>query len=146
MRQMGHSQARQSPHLDERVRIKEVLLGDLVPSAIPVHGLVGHRVELLAKGARDVGLPACGPRPVGVAHREVDHAAVAPEPPRVDVTDAGPLVVRQQPHLRRQGVEAVPREHAEDGKPELAPRGHRVGAAPRMDLRAEDAWPSGGGT
>lgn len=69
--------------------IEEVLLGDLVPSAVPVHGLVGHRVQLLAETAGDLGLPTGGPGPVRIAHGEVDHAAVAPEPPRMDIPMEG---------------------------------------------------------
>ena len=62
------------------------------------------------------------------------HAAVTPEAAGVEQADASPGGVRQQPHLRRQRVHALPRVAAQHSQPQLGPAGGHHGAALPQDL------------
>jgi hypothetical protein len=61
------------------VRVVEVLLGALVPSAVPIDLVIRHREELLPQLEDQAGLFPHESLPVGVAHGEVHLPAVAPE-------------------------------------------------------------------
>ena len=78
------------------------------------------------------------PRAEQVAHRQVDHPAVAPVPARVDPADARPFRVRQQPGLGRHRVDPGPRVAAEHREPKLAPArdARRAAAVPDPFSRA----------
>ncbi len=62
------------------------------------------------------------------------HSAVAPEAAGVHESDARPGRVRQQPHLRRQRVLALPLVNTQRGQPELAPGGDVRCASASVDL------------
>ena len=122
------------------MRIVHVLLGALVPRGVPVHGREPSRFceQLPAqlgdqrREARGVAA-AAHPGAEQVAHRQVDHAAVAPVAAGVDPADARPLGVRQEPRLGRHGVDARPGVAAQHGEPELAPAGDARRAAAGAD-------------
>mmetsp|Transcript_22789 Transcript_22789/g.65689 ORF Transcript_22789/g.65689 Transcript_22789/m.65689 type:complete len:340 (+) Transcript_22789:1455-2474(+) len=90
----------------------------LVPIDLVVLGAL--RIQLLAEGERDGVLAGVvGPtQAVQVAHRQVDHPAMAPKPPRVDREPR-----RQQPHLRGHRRHAAVVVDPERAEPELRPRG-----------------------
>mmetsp|Transcript_19286 Transcript_19286/g.34852 ORF Transcript_19286/g.34852 Transcript_19286/m.34852 type:complete len:213 (-) Transcript_19286:632-1270(-) len=119
--------------LDLWVRVKQIFLSAFVAGAVPVDGVVRHGVQLLAQLAGQLRFTTSRTFAVQVAHREVHHAAVAPEATRMQVADAGPATVRQEPHLRSQRVHAHPVVHAQHGEPKLAPTRDKGCAATTMD-------------
>lgn len=112
-------------HLHDRVHGRVVVhVGDKVPGGRPVDAPVVLAVELFSKGQDDgvrLGVRIDEPLAVEIAHRKVDHAAVAPEPTRVE---GEPLW--QEPELRGDGVVPFPVHDTEEAHVELGP-------APRVD-------------
>mmetsp|Transcript_18558 Transcript_18558/g.52141 ORF Transcript_18558/g.52141 Transcript_18558/m.52141 type:complete len:228 (+) Transcript_18558:1341-2024(+) len=107
--------------LDEWMWVVQVLLCHLVARSIPVDAVIRHGVQLLPDGCSQRGLLAGPAPPIHIRHGQVHHAAVAPEAAWVQVANARQLGVRQQPHLRGHGVQAIPGVHAQHSQPELAP-------------------------
>mmetsp|Transcript_21932 Transcript_21932/g.37499 ORF Transcript_21932/g.37499 Transcript_21932/m.37499 type:complete len:212 (+) Transcript_21932:850-1485(+) len=119
--------------LNKGMRVVQVLFGHLVASSIPIDAVITYGVQFFPERLSELCLTTGAPPAIHIRHGEVHHAAVAPEAARVQVPNARPRAVWQQPHLRGHGVQPIPREHPQHCQPELAPRGDPVGALTGMD-------------
>ena len=124
--------AEDAVHPGQQRRARGVGVGrcDAVTRRGPVDGRVGLAVQLLAQLGEERCVRHPRPPPVEMAHRQVDHPAVAPQPAGMDGEPA-----REKPELGLDGVQAVVLVEPEHGEHELSPRrraeGATVGEEPR---------------